>query len=330
MVPEPSMAIFLVVTQWPHLVLWIHSYFNGGGATNLIGGGIFVTCYSFSTFYILTRPRLAIIVGTLGLFLTPHFGAFDGLSKAGYALASLCHFIRLRQIMIDDKAFLESTFIYRYKFLSWVGSDLRTARRVGDTERRELVSTSLLERCISLLLCVVCHLSLEKRLPFIIWGDFAGGWACIVTRWLLAGVFFYNSLHMLDLIYRVPLLGFEGIHVVATHDNPIMATNLSDFWGRKWDKAVQMMLKDVVYTPIFDLYGLQAAVWLTFAASGVLHVYALLWAGCSWLLCGYMLVFFILQPILLELDRKFKLPWFPLLSSTAPLFLEPFLTIAGW
>ena len=143
-------------------------------------------------------------------------------------------------------------------------------------------------------------------------------------------MFFYNSLHMLDMIYRLPLIWAEGIVVVETHDNPIMAKNLSDFWGRKWDKAVQMMLKDVVFTPVFDRYGLQAAVWLTFAASGVLHVYALLWGGSSYTQCAYMLAFFLLQPLLLELDTRFKLHWFPLLSLMAPLFLEPFLTIAGW
>ena len=355
---EPSNSTFLCVTQWPHLVLWAHGYFNAGARhrhTNLLGCVIFVACYAFAVRHILTSPRLATFVGAAGLYLVPSLGAFDGLSKAGYALASLCHFIRLVQITKDLDTFRETSWLYRYKFLSWVGSDLRTSETVSDAERNSQVANSLREKFVSLLLCVSCHVCLEKKLPFSVWGNLAGRWPCAVTRWLVSGIFFYNSLHMLDLVYRIPLLGLEGVRVVATHDNPIMAKSLSDFWGKKWDKesariqshpkqykpesntalpnppqAVQMMLKDVVFTPVFSQYGLQAAVWLTFAASGVLHVYALLWAGCSWVLCGYMLVFFVLQPILLELERRFKLPWFPMLLLAAPLFLEPFLTICGW
>jgi hypothetical protein len=97
-----------------------------------------------------------------------------------------------------------------------------------------------------------------------------------------------------------------------------------------------MMLKDTVFMPVEELFGLTCAVWATFLVSGVLHVYALVWAGSSIQLCGLMLAFFVLQPLLLAFERwarhRFgvRVPWLVLLTPAAPLFLEPFLTIAGW
>jgi hypothetical protein len=102
---EPSNTTFLVVTQWPHLVLWIHCFIAGQGFTNLFGGIIFIACYAISSRVILTSPSFAMLVAALGMWSVPHFGAFDGLSKAGYALATLCHFIRLQQITMDPDAF---------------------------------------------------------------------------------------------------------------------------------------------------------------------------------------------------------------------------------
>jgi hypothetical protein len=49
-------------------------------------------------------------------------------------------------------------------------------------------------------------------------------------------------------------------------------------------------------------------------------------------LCGYMMLFFVLQPVLLELERRLTLRsgWRLILAVTAPLFLEPFLSMLGW
>ena len=216
-------------------------------------------------------------------------------------------------------------------FLSWVGSDLRSAKAVPETERALLAYNGAKAKFVSLCLCTSCHLSLEKGLPHILFADSIGGaYFVVASRWLLAAVFFYNSLHMLDVIYRLPLLWAQGISVVETHDDPIGSQTLGEFWGKRWDKAVQMMLNDVVFSPVREAFGFVAAVWITFAASGLLHVYALLWAGCNWTLCAYMSCFFVAQPLLLQLERVVKVPWLPVLSVTTPLFLEPFLQVAGW
>jgi hypothetical protein len=332
---QPSIAVFVCSTQWPHVVLAAHNLINGARedpTTNLRGCFLFACLYSSAAYLILDRPRVAITIGAVGMFAVPYFGAFDGLSKACYSLATLCHLIRLRQITIDRASFQTSGWLYRYMFLSWVGSDLRTARKVAESARSSLVAQSVQEKLVSLLLCVACHLTLEQKIPFTVFGDLAAGWPCTLMRWTVAGVFFYNSLHMLDVVYRLPVLWVEGIAVVACHDSPIQAKSLSEFWGKRWDKAVQMMLRDTVFTPLRTAYGLTVAVWVTFAASGILHVWALLWAGMPTTLCGYMMLFFVLQPVLLELERRLTLRsgWRLILAVTAPLFLEPFLSMLGW
>jgi len=216
-------------------------------------------------------------------------------------------------------------------FLSWVGSDLRTAQPVPAAERSTLVYDSGKAKLVSLLLCTGCHISLEKGISKALFdGPLGGAYLVIGSRWLLAAVFFYNSLHMLDVIYRLPLLWAQGITVIETHDDPISSKSLADFWGKKWDRAVQMMLFDIAFTPAYEAHGVVVAIWCTFMASGVLHIYALLWAGCSWTLCGYMGCFFVVQPLLLQLERVIKVPWLLVLSATTPLFLEPFLQLIGW
>ncbi len=329
-VVAPSISLFVCSTQWPHVVLAFHNLLNGGEddtTTNLMGCFLFVFVYAVASYFIVDRPRLGIALGGIGMVVVPYFGAFDGLSKACYSLATLCHTIRLRQ-MVMDGSFRTTSWLYRYMFMSWVGSDLRTARRVPN--RGTLVAQCFKDKVLSLLLCVACHVILAQKVPFSLWGYVAAGWPCNLMRWTVAGTFFYNSLHMLDVVYRLPLLWGDGIAVVACHDNPIQAKSLSDFWGKRWDRAVQMMLKDTVFAPLVSVYGLTLAVWFTFFASGILHVWALLWAGMPTRLCGYMWLFFVLQPVLLELERRFQVPWIPVLAVSSPLFLEPFLSMLGW
>ena len=70
----PSLTIWFLSTQWPHVVLYSHSAINGGGLTNLYGGLIFIATYALSTRYILTHPTASMTVAAYGLWAVPYYG----------------------------------------------------------------------------------------------------------------------------------------------------------------------------------------------------------------------------------------------------------------
>eukprot|EP00854_Cymbomonas_tetramitiformis_P008346 gene8346-9920_t len=273
--------------------------------------------------------------------------------RAFYGLACTVMMLRLVIMVNNPHHFENCSFNYRMTFVVWVGSDYRTARKMEAKHVPALRNPRLGDVACALVLCVSSQLSLQFGYMDALLGD--------LGRWTAAACLMYNSMTMLDGVYYLPLLHFAHIEVLPAMDGPIYSTNLKEFWGTKWDKvlsaclylyvlqadlcamlaglssdqAVQMLLLFSVYKPL-QKAGLKTfAIIATFAASGLLHVYPLLLVGLSPLNFAYMFMFFMLQPVLMQLEDMlpFKLPWpanlIPLFC-TAPLFLEPLLQIFGW
>lgn len=69
-----------------------------------------------------------------------------------------------------------------------------------------------------------------------------------------------------------------GLSMTAFNDNPLFgSTSVSDFWGKRWNKIIEMTLRRGVYRPLRNA-GLSAsfAAFATFVASGFLHEFELL------------------------------------------------------
>jgi hypothetical protein len=68
-------------------------------------------------------------------------------------------------------------------------------------------------------------------------------------------------------------LGFRamGFPVEKLWDCPIAATSLGDFWGRRWNRIVSGMAREVVFFPLARRAGARVALFAVFLYSGVYH-----------------------------------------------------------
>src|SRR5262249_27554664 len=62
-----------------------------------------------------------------------------------------------------------------------------------------------------------------------------------------------------------------GFPVEKPFVNPAAATSLRDFWGRRWNRIMSGMLRDLLFTPLARHVGVVAATVAVFVYSGVLH-----------------------------------------------------------
>jgi alginate O-acetyltransferase complex protein AlgI len=85
----------------------------------------------------------------------------------------------------------------------------------------------------------------------------------------LVGLAFLRLLAGFDfwvLIFR--LIGFPVEKVFV---NPMAATSLRDFWGRRWNRIMSSMLRDLLFQPLSRRIGVIAATAVVFLYSGVVH-----------------------------------------------------------
>jgi hypothetical protein len=136
--------------------------------------------------------------------------------------------------------------------------------------------------------------------------------------------------------------GFEflyragGLRPPILHQQPILATSIGEFWGRRWNRIVGTWLFVTFYRPLAvrrrEPLGLAAA----FIGSAVLHLY-FTWAAIGLEPALRMATFFLVQLPPLWLERRWQQSSWPMsarrswtlawLALTSPLFVEPMLDI---
>jgi alginate O-acetyltransferase complex protein AlgI len=62
-----------------------------------------------------------------------------------------------------------------------------------------------------------------------------------------------------------------GFPVEKLWDCPIAATNLGDFWGRRWNRIVPGLLREVIFLPVARRAGARIALLAVFLYSGFYH-----------------------------------------------------------
>jgi hypothetical protein len=62
-----------------------------------------------------------------------------------------------------------------------------------------------------------------------------------------------------------------GIGVTPIMNNPVAATSLAEFWGRRWNRAFRDLVHPFVFRPVARRWGKTAALWTCFLVSGFVH-----------------------------------------------------------
>ena len=133
--------------------------------------------------------------------------------------------------------------------------------------------------------------------------------------------------------------------VPAAMGAPFSSRSLTEFWGRRWDTAIQKVLVRLIRPVVAATGGGGAALLLAvFAGSGAVHVFLISLLGADAQSCASMFAFFAAQAVLVAVDRralttrpraagdanvtKTVFMWASL-AVTAPLFVVPVLTLNG-
>ena len=123
----------------------------------------------------------------------------------------------------------------------------------------------------------------------------------LVAGWIgMAGILFvlhFGIFHLLSTFWRA-----SGIHAVPLMNGPIMASSLSDFWGRRWNLAFRDLAHTYVFRPLAGSLGVAGATMAVFAVSGIIHDLVISTAAGA----GYGLptLYFVIQGLGLLVERS--------------------------
>ena len=171
-------------------------------------------------------------------------------------------------------------------------------------------------------------------LPLAAWGlaKMAAGAALLSVRagtpWIdvpraLAGIGLLVHFGLCDVL--AGLWRRAGVPVERLFVNPAAARTLGEFWGRRWNLAFHVVVRERIFRPVARRWGPAAGVGATFLASGLIHDLLLsVPAGGGW---GLPTVYFALQGALVLAERRWgaggrvwTLGW---VLGTSPLLFHP-------
>jgi hypothetical protein len=123
----------------------------------------------------------------------------------------------------------------------------------------------------------------------------------ILAGWLgMLGIVFilhFGVFHILSWIWRR-----QGVLAEPLMDWPIRSTSVSEFWGRRWNRAFRDLTHRYVFRPLTSRFGLSAGSWLAFLFSGLVHEAAItLPAGGGY---GGPSLYFLIQAAGLHFERS--------------------------
>ncbi|HVG61943.1 MAG TPA: MBOAT family protein [Hyalangium sp.] len=157
----------------------------------------------------------------------------------------------------------------------------------------------------------------------------------LAVRWVLGTLFVYAAVELVVSAVIV-LYGLLGIDPRPLHDDPIRSKTLTEFWGRRWNRAVHRFLKQSVFIPVARRGYTELGMALTFVVSAFIH-FAFMLPAVGLLWAAMMGAFFLLQLPFLWAERALGVARWPtslartwtlaLLLASAPLFVEPVLQI---
>ena len=117
------------------------------------------------------------------------------------------------------------------------------------------------------------------------------------------------------------VLGYLGVKIIPTFDQPWLSSSLSDFWGRRWNITTSHMLRALIYDPITEGRLIknetkqsrgpsvrpsrrEAGLLATFLFSGLIHELIFWCLQPSGLVCFQWFAFFSIQGPLMMIEWK--------------------------
>jgi hypothetical protein len=177
--------------------------------------------------------------------------------------------------------------------LLWLGLDTpaffgtdRNRKPAQPTTSEWLLAAAKMALGVVLLWFVAPRIPIEHSLLF--------GWVGLTG---IAFVLHFGALHLLSCAWRA-----QGIDARPIMDWPIAATNLADFWGRRWNTAFRDLTHRIFFRPVLKRWGTTWAVIAGFVFSGLIHDVAIsLPAGGGY---GWPTLYFLLQCAALFFERS--------------------------
>jgi hypothetical protein len=137
---------------------------------------------------------------------------------------------------------------------------------------------------------------------------------------------FYFFIYLVEAGYRLHLCEF-GIRAPPCFDKPWNSETIAEFWGQRWNLAIAQQLRNLFFKPIAATGHRKAGELAVFVASSALHMIPIVSLGGSPKAVVSTATFFLLQPLLIAIEKKFKLKgrgWVQFaMWSCVPLFAVP-------
>lgn len=107
----------------------------------------------------------------------------------------------------------------------------------------------------------------------------------------------FGLFHLLSCFWR-----FRGVDAKPLMDWPIRSQSVSDFWGKRWNRAFRDLTHRFVFRPLTNRFGLVIGSLLAFLFSGLIHELAITApAGGGY---GGPTIYFLIQGVGLLLERS--------------------------
>ncbi|PRP94782.1 MBOAT family protein [Enhygromyxa salina] len=159
-----------------------------------------------------------------------------------------------------------------------------------------------------------------------------GRWA---LRWGVGLVLCYASIETVHALVLMIYRGF-GLEFPRINDRPILSTTLSEFWGRRWNRAVSGWLHDNLFLPLARRRRATLGICAAFAASTALHFW-FAWVPLDLVAGALMASFFVVHGAGLLLERHVGVARWGIgarrawtaawIAVPSPLFVEPALRL---
>jgi hypothetical protein len=160
-----------------------------------------------------------------------------------------------------------------------------------------------------------------------------------LLRWSCGVIVVYalvESVHSALLLMYAAL----GVDLARVNDYPILSTTLSEFWGRRWNRAVSGWLNDFLFFPLARRRRAGLGIFAAFVGSAAMHFW-FAWVPLDLVGGGMMASYFAIHGAAMLLERylgvvtwrraarrAWTLAW---LLLPSPLFIEPALRmLAGF